>query len=731
MRITVNITKNDIEILAPAGSFESLKAGINAGADAIYIGGGKFGARAYADNPDEDMLIKAIDYVHLHNKKIYLTVNTLLKNKEIDELYDYLLPYYEAGLDAVIVQDLGVFKCIKNWFPDLDIHASTQMTITGLKGAKLLKELGATRIVTARELSAKEILRIHNNLDIEIESFVHGALCYCYSGQCLMSSMLGGRSGNRGRCAQPCRLAYDVIKDNRHLNKGEDKYILSPKDMCTIKILPDIIKAGVYSLKIEGRMKSPEYTAGVVSIYRKYVDKIIEKGFEGYKVSEEDYNMLEQLYSRSGFNQGYYNMHNGKEMMTFKKPSYSGKSDQIINRINELYIKNDKKIKITGSISIYEGCEMSMTINLEDKYSCTVTGAAPSIAMNKPTTETDVRKQITKTGATLFEFEDLYVTMSDNLFVQVKELNNLRRLALTELENMILSSYRRRRDPSLKDITNPEEKNYISGTPAIRCLVPDANRLKTVASHKSVDSIFLPIESFDMTDTFIDLCHNNDKKLYLALPYIFREPAKSYLDANLAYLKNSNIDGFLIRNVDELFYINENFGNSKKIIADYYLYSMNDSAHNYIKSLGADELTESLELNYKELRGKQYQIDDMIVYGYIPLMITAGCINKNTSFCNQKETSYTLRDRYNKEFIVKNICKYCYNIIYNSLPLSMLSVKQELKQLNPKNIRLQFLDESDEEIIDILNRYSDAFLYDMETSEYKNTTRGHFKRGVE
>ena len=372
-----------------------------------------------------------------------------------------------------------------------------------------------------------------------------------------------------------------------------------------------------------------------------------------------------------------------------------------------------------------------MTVNLEDKYSCTVTGAAPSIAMNKPTTETDVRKQITKTGATLFEFEDLYVTMSDNLFVQVKELNNLRRLALTELENMILSSYRRRRDPSLKDITNPEEKNYISGTPAIRCLVPDANRLKTVASHKSVDSIFLPIESFDMTDTFIDLCHNNDKKLYLALPYIFREPAKSYLDANLAYLKNSNIDGFLIRNVDELFYINENFGNSKKIIADYYLYSMNDSAHNYIKSLGADELTESLELNYKELRGKQYQIDDMIVYGYIPLMITAGCINKNTSFCNQKETSYTLRDRYNKEFIVKNICKYCYNIIYNSLPLSMLSVRQEIKQLNPKNIRLQFLDESDEEIIDILNRYSDTFLYDMETSEYKNTTRGHFKRGVE
>ena len=264
------------ELLAPAGSYEAMTAAFAAGADAVYIGGQKFGARAYADNLDTDQMMDAIAYARLHGKKLYLTVNTLLKERELEEeLYDYLLPFYEQGLDAVIVQDFGVFSLIRNTFPDLAVHCSTQMTITGPFSAALLESLGASRIVTARELSLEEIRKIRRQTKLEIESFVHGALCYCYSGQCLFSSMLGGRSGNRGRCAQPCRLPYQVFEKGRQLNGKNSAYPLSPKDMCTIDLLPEIIRSGVTSLKIEGRMKRPEYTAGVVRIYRKYLDQFL------------------------------------------------------------------------------------------------------------------------------------------------------------------------------------------------------------------------------------------------------------------------------------------------------------------------------------------------------------------------------------------------------------------------------------------------------------------------
>lgn len=316
-----------VEVLSPAGSYQSLCAAIHAGADAIYLGGDAFGARAYANNFSKEELLSAIEYAHIYGRKVYLTVNTLLKNEELEKyLYDYLVPYYEAGLDAVIVQDFGVFSFIHEHFPGLHIHASTQMTITGRKSASLLKEMGASRVVTARELSAEELADIHKNVDIEIESFVHGALCYCYSGQCLLSSFIGGRSGNRGRCAQPCRLPYQVTDEQNQTRQHseKEKYVLSPKDMCALEILPDVIDAGVYSLKIEGRMKNSEYTAGVVSLYRKYVDMYLQKGRKGYHVLPEDIHHLKDLYNRGGFTEGYYKEHNGRDMMALTRPNNCG-----------------------------------------------------------------------------------------------------------------------------------------------------------------------------------------------------------------------------------------------------------------------------------------------------------------------------------------------------------------------------------------------------------------------
>lgn len=320
-----------IEILAPAGSYESMRAAMNAGCDAIYIGGYSFGARAYANNLEEETLLRAIDEAHIRDKRLYLTVNTLLKEEELEEkLYGFLMNFYEQGLDAVIVQDPGVMHFFHRYFPKLPIHASTQTTITMAQGAELLGASGVTRLVTARELSLKEIKTLRENTGLEIETFVHGALCYCYSGQCLMSSMIGGRSGNRGRCAQPCRMPYQFFSGEQKVSAGNEKYLLSPKDIHTLALVPDLIEAGIDSFKIEGRMKSPAYSAGVSEIYRKCADLYLEHGRERYQKYlesseyEEDRRNLMDLYNRGGFSEGYGKTYHGKQMMSLYRPNHSG-----------------------------------------------------------------------------------------------------------------------------------------------------------------------------------------------------------------------------------------------------------------------------------------------------------------------------------------------------------------------------------------------------------------------
>lgn len=333
------------EILAPAGSMESLKAAVAAGCDAVYAGGSKFGARAYADNPHGDEMIEAIRYCHLHGVKLYMTVNTLLKERELQqELYDYILPYYEAGLDAAIVQDVGVMCFLHEKFPDLEIHASTQMTLTMGVSFEMLKGYGVSRIVPARELTLEELKQMRQDTEAELEVFVHGALCYCYSGQCLFSSMLGGRSGNRGRCAQPCRMQYQILESAQSQAECSDaigEYLLSPKENSALGMISQLIEAGVDSFKIEGRMKRPEYVAYVTAMYRKYVDIYMRLGKEKYEAYlkkhqkdwEEDNRKLAELYNRSGFTSGYLEGKSGVpyarrdkkgEMISHLRPKHGG-----------------------------------------------------------------------------------------------------------------------------------------------------------------------------------------------------------------------------------------------------------------------------------------------------------------------------------------------------------------------------------------------------------------------
>ncbi len=486
------------EILAPAGTYECFRAAINAGADAVYLGGSMFGARAFAGNFDREELIRAIRTAHLYGRKVYLTVNTLIRNDEMEKLAEYIRPYYEEGLDAVIVQDYGVFAVLRDTFPGLDLHASTQMTITGRYGAELLKGMGATRVVTARELSVSEIRDIHQNVDVEIESFVHGALCYCYSGQCLLSSMIGGRSGNRGRCAQPCRLTYSM-------NGIKDKYLLSPKDMCTIESIPDILDAGVYSLKIEGRMKSPEYVAGVTYAYRKYVDMYLEKGRDGFKVDSNDITRLMDLYNRGGFCKGYYYSHNDKNMMTFNRPNHQGiavgtikngeivlsepvnagdvlefadgseytlptgkkngklaipkgviknpkngmvvyrtRNNTLLGQLREKYIDEDIKLPVKMRAFLKEGERSCLAVQLNGMESV-VYGDVLEKSEKHPAARADVVKQLRKLGGTAFSCDeaDISTDIEGNPFVPVKLLNDLRRNALADIENKILEKYKR------------------------------------------------------------------------------------------------------------------------------------------------------------------------------------------------------------------------------------------------------------------------------------------------
>ena len=476
----------DFEILAPAGSFQTFKAVIEAGADAIYVGGAKFGARAYADNFSQEELLEALDYAHLKNKKVYLTVNTLLKNDEINnKLYDYLLPFYERGLDAVLVQDFGALNYIHKAFPDLPIHTSTQMTVTGIEGVKFLKKNGVTRVVMAREASLPEMKRIHEETGMELEAFVHGALCYCYSGQCLFSSLLGGRSGNRGRCAQPCRLPYTTL-DSKGKVLLKDSYILSMKDMCGINNLKELKDSGVYSLKIEGRMKKPEYAAGVVSFYRKYVDSM-------ETVTNYDFERIKALGNRFGFTDSYYHNHNSSNMITYEKPNFAVGDESFASEISSKYVDKETKLPITGFCELNAGKNSFFTVQCQN-YVYTETGDVIDKAQKKPLIKEDVIKRLSKTGDTSFFFEEMNLSMDDNIFIPNGALNELRRNALNGLKNQILKEYFRSSEKCSKlTIKNSEvAQNIIDKCNAIySASIETKEQLDEVCNSSIVSRIYI------------------------------------------------------------------------------------------------------------------------------------------------------------------------------------------------------------------------------------------------
>lgn len=704
----------DFELLAPAGSLEILKGVIESGADAVYVGGSMFGARAYANNFTEEELLEAIDFAHLRGVKVYLTVNTLIKNSEFSKLYDYLLVYYKRGLDAVIVQDIGVVKAIHEYFPSMEIHTSTQMTVTGADGVRFLSQFGVTRVVMAREVSLAEMKRIHEETGMELEAFVHGALCYSYSGQCLFSSILGGRSGNRGRCAQPCRLPYTV-------EGKKDEYILSLKDMCGIKALDKLHDAGVYSLKIEGRMKQLEYACGVVKYYRSYIDS-------KKPVSDADYDRIKSLGNRCGFTDRYYFDHNGSDMVTYVKPNFVSNAAEPS--------PEKRKLSIEGELVLREGEPGSLTVKRGDvTYKALIEPV--SAALKAPLDKKAAIDRINKTGDTDFEFSHIKAQIGENVFVPNGALNKLRRDAISGLCDKLLKKYYRN-DARYADISSMcELPEHVVKSDAVHedgavnakdytaiCSCMTRTQLDTLIGYDCFDVFYLDFDMYDrkiLIQQFADDVQSltkRNKKVYLMLPTIFRADSSDYFVSIAKELDTVSFEGFVVKNYEEL-YLTENLFTGKKVILDHNMYTFNDVSKSVFFEHGVSGDTVPLELNSREIMHRNNIGSQMIVYGYYPLMTTANCVHKNTKGCDKKQKLIYLKDRYNKSFAVCNNCKECYNTIYNSLPTMLTKNIGKLKEAGIRSFRYSFTIETPKQIKAVM---------DDKVAEYTN---GHYKRGVE
>lgn len=797
------------EILAPAGSMESLRAAVVAGCDAVYIGGSSFGARAYAENLSEEKLIEAIDFCHLHGVKIYLTVNTLFKEEERRTLlYEYLLPYYEAGLDAVIVQDVGVMDFVREYFPEIEIHASTQMALTMGRGADALKQYHVSRMVPARELSLKELQQMRKDTSLELEVFVHGALCYCYSGQCLFSSMLGGRSGNRGRCAQPCRMAYH----GQGLSRKAGNYLLSPRELCNLQYIGELIEAGVDSFKIEGRMKRPEYTAFVTAIYRKYVDAYVSRGKQGYEKYlqtharewQQDLRYLAELYNRDGFTQGYLQGKAGNiqkrnpgrkgEMLSQMRPRHGGvlvgevlsvgqrevvyrateeifpqdvvefrdemgrqsyeytlgkkvsvgekvtaryqrgcqirKGDAVyrtrhgvlLENIRKEYLEKENQEPVQGVFTALEGQPMRLTVQKGNHVVC-CQGEVCQAARKQPSTREMVKKSLSQTGNSLFYFQSLKLEMEENLFLSVGALKKLRRQALEELAGQVISEYRRKGKEFLSSDDGAEKEKNSScdlntenekgeSKAVITVSVMNLTQLRAVLEWDMVKRVYLATEEIpwnQIEDAFRQITQRG-KEAYLVMPRIFRLGVWEMWE-NWWRMENSFLhlpwSGFLIRNWESLHFLREgDKAAPERIALDYHMYVMNEGSYHFWQRENIYQYTLPLELTGKELAKLSFlKESELVVYGRIPLMITAQCMLANTKQCicdEERVVEIPFEDERKRHFFSRNYCRYCYNVIYQQKALFLEEDKWR-NQFTPGRVRYDFVNESPEEIRSILS----------------------------
>ena len=749
-----------VELLAPAGDKECFKAALMAGADAIYVGGKKYGARAYAGNFETEDLMECLRMAHLFDKKVYLTVNTLMKETELNGLASFLHPLYEEGLDGVIVQDLGALKHMREVFPDMELHASTQMTVTGAYGANLLKQYGVTRVVPARELSLKEITDIKEKTGLEIETFVHGAMCYGYSGQCLFSSMLGERSGNRGRCAGPCRLPYVVSYNGKRLNKENELYQLSLKDLCTLEVLPHLMDAGIDSFKIEGRMKTPEYVAFVTDMYRKYID-LYQNHPKNYCVAEEDMNLLKQRFSRGSIQPGYYFLHNGRELITLDKPGYQSFAAEVTMSadIQTAEKKEELKIDLIGHFYADADAQICFSVSCAKKPEMTVVslGNMASKAQKCAATTEDVRKQLGKTGNTCFRFTEITFDMADDLFLPNKELNELRRDALAQMETLLLQNRRR----TVKDTEAVNETEGASQTfaakacsPVLQTEVRSMQQLEGLGDLEGISRVYI------VTDIFSEVMQSRDMQIkleqarercavsgvefFLTFPRVCRQKTIKIMEEYRSLCKRLSPDGICVGSLESLGYVKATYPETK-IVSDAGLYVFNTKTTEVFGDFSVQEHILPYELHRKEIealindkriRGHAFVLP---VYGYIPVMETAGCLLKTNGACRngKGQEQVVLTDRHKKDRMVITHCDRCENTVYNAVPLSLHKEAGHIMDMPLRGIILKFSIENAIQTKAVLEEWRMRMRASSEAggmmpeTVIREFTKGHFAKGVE
>lgn len=731
-----------VELLSPAGNKECLKAAILGGADAVYLSGKEYGARKFAGNFDRKELVDAINYSHLYGVKVYVTVNTIIYENELESVFEYLKFLYINNVDAVIVQDIGIIKMIHDKLPELEVHASTQCHNHNQYGIELLKKLGVTRVVLDREMSLEEVKKINNYIEIEV--FIHGALCVCYSGCCLFSSMNGGRSGNRGECVQSCRMPYRLIKDNNYINTSGE-YLLSTRELNTLNNLKEMIESGINSFKIEGRMKSPSYVGLVTKLYRTYIDKYYNH--EDTKVLDEDLEKLKKLFNRK-FTSGYIN--NDKYIMNIETPNHQGieigkvidvnknkitiKLFKTLNQndgirfknsnkgmiVNKLYNKNNlltkkesdivildnkiglkykdivlktidyelenslkdletRKVLVNYKVELYKNKPLKITLD-DGINKASYTGELVEESINSPISYEKIKYQLSKFGDTIYKLNNIEINMDNNIFISLKLLNQIRRELVDKLNKLRIGSKRNLNIYPLNIIDNNKKDNKIR----LNVLVRNKDQIKACLD-SNIDDIYI-------TDYNLYLEY---KDKYNNLYYRTNRVNNSY--------KDIEIDKVLVTELGSI-----NKYKDKDIISDYYLNIVNRESINYLNSLKVSRVTLSVENDYNYLKYidlSKYNTE-VIIYGRIELMITKYCPLKlnlnNCSKCNIDNSNYYLEDKLkNKYPIIKD---KCLTHIMDSKNINYIDNINNYINMGINNYRIELFKENYKETLEIINK---------------------------
>ncbi len=689
-----------LELLSPAGSPEAVTAAVQSGADAVYLGYGDFNARRNAKNFSPEEFAAAVSYCHLRGVKVYLTLNTLLTDRELPAAAELVSQAGCLGVDAVLVQDLGILRLIKQVSPDLPIHASTQMTIHNLDGAKLCADLGMSRVVLARELSRDQIAYICRNSPIETEVFVHGAMCMCYSGQCFFSSVIGGRSGNRGLCAQPCRLKYGW-------SGRADGYPLSLKDMSLASHLRELKAMGVDCLKIEGRMKRPEYVSVVTMIYAKALR-------EGRDPTDEEMEQLRSAFSRQGFTDGFYMDQKGPDMFGVREDGKPPKA--LFAQARDYYGRENPRVDVTFYAMIRPGEAVQVGVEDGDGHVSTVSGPIPEAARTKALTAAEVEAQLRKTGGTPFRCGKARVLVEPGLSLPLSALNDLRRRALEALSQARTAPPERRTGefhPGVRYENRREE-------PILTLSVRTADQVSRELIRLDPSLIYVPLEELFAHPELVEM---GQGRIAVSLPRIVWDREGALLAEQLSKVRSLGVTDALIGNLGLLPAARE-LGFTLR--GDFGLGVYNTQALKELKRMGFSSATVSFERRLAGIRDMSKPLDiEMIVYGRLPLMITESCLIKNRSGRCSCQNTNLLTDRKGEQFPVVK-APGCRNELLNAKKLFLADRRQDYCRVGLWGARLLFTTENPRECVQVTERYLGQG--DWAPNEF---TRGLYYRDVE